>query len=48
VSWWVIEDVELRAALKRAHDGEDPSIVEAELYANSRAEKPEPEAPNGA
>lgn len=34
-TWWVIEDVELREALRRVHGGEDPSLVEAELYANT-------------
>ena len=38
MSWWVIEDVALREALQRAHNGEDPGLVEAELYANSAVE----------
>jgi hypothetical protein len=37
--WWVIEDVALRAALQRVGDGEDPGLVEAEMYANAERSK---------
>lgn len=35
MGWWTISGAALLDALKRAHDGEDPDIVYAELYANS-------------
>jgi hypothetical protein len=35
MSWWVIEDVALRAALNKAYNMEDIGTIEAELYANS-------------
>lgn len=34
-SWWVINGTELLAALKRAHEGDDPDVVYIELFANS-------------
>lgn len=43
MAWWVIEDTELRAALNRVSSGEDPGVVEAELYANSEVDQIEPE-----
>lgn len=36
--WWVIHEEELKAAISRAHDGEDPDLVMLELTANSRRE----------
>jgi hypothetical protein len=39
-AWWSIGGRELLAALQRANDGDDPALVYAELYANSRQEKP--------
>jgi hypothetical protein len=33
--WWTIHGESLMEALKRAHAGEDPDLVYAELYANS-------------
>lgn len=39
-AWWTIQGHALRAALRRAHEGEDPELVYAELYANSEVEKP--------
>lgn len=41
LGWWAIEGTALMRALQRAHDGEDPSIVYAELYANSTQEDTE-------
>jgi len=38
LGWWTISGVALLDALKRAHDGDDPDIVYAELYANSDVE----------
>lgn len=35
IRWWVISDHTLRDALQRAHNGEDPGVIEAEIYANS-------------
>ena len=35
LGWWHLEGAELLAALHRAHDGDDPGVVYAELYANS-------------
>lgn len=43
MAWWSIEDVEFRAALERVAAGEDPGVVEAELYANSEVTYVEPE-----
>lgn len=40
--WFVISDSQLRAALQRAHGGEDPDLVLTELYANSDIERHEP------
>lgn len=33
--WWVIAESELRQALQRVADGDDPAIVLLELVANS-------------
>ncbi len=38
LGWWSIAGTELLAALRRAHSGEDPDFVYAELYANSRTD----------
>lgn len=35
LGWWAISGDALLEALRRAHDGEDPDVVYAELYANS-------------
>lgn len=35
LGWWTIAGSELLAALRRAHDGEHPDVVYAELYVNS-------------
>ena len=43
MAWWVIEDTALRAALERVRGGEDPGLIEAELYANSDTDQIEPE-----
>lgn len=43
MAWWSIEDVAFRAALERVAAGEDPGLVEAELYANSDVVHIEPE-----
>ena len=39
LGWWAISGDALLSALKRAHDGEDPDLVYAELYANSDVER---------
>lgn len=39
LGWWAIAGTELLAALHRAHNGDDPDIVYAELYANSAPEE---------
>lgn len=36
LGWWAISGDALLAALHRAHDGESPDLIYAELYANSR------------
>ena len=38
MGWWAISGVALLAALRRAHDGENPDVLYAELYANSDSE----------
>lgn len=40
LGWWTISGEELQAALRRAHEGEHPDLVYAELYANSDIERP--------
>lgn len=39
-AWWCIYGEELMKLLRRAHDGEDPDMLYAEAYANSKVEKP--------
>lgn len=39
LGWWTISGAALMAALHRAHNGEDPDLVYAELYANSEVER---------
>lgn len=39
--WWSISGEDLMAMLRQVADGEDPDIVYAEAYANSRVEPPE-------
>jgi hypothetical protein len=36
--WWTINGESLMRALTQAHHGEDPTMVYAELYANSQVE----------
>lgn len=33
--WWVISDLAMKAALQRCADGDDPSVVMLEQFANS-------------
>lgn len=40
LGWWTIAGSELLAALRRAHAGEPPDLVYAELYANSEVDRP--------
>ena len=47
MAWWVLEDVALREALRRAQAGEDIGVIEAELYANSAAEQVPPDDGEG-
>ncbi len=35
LGWWTISGQALLDALRRAHDGDSPDLVLAELYANS-------------
>lgn len=35
MTWWVIHEEELFAAIQRAHDGEKPDLVMVELLANT-------------
>lgn len=39
--WWVVSDDGLHDALHRVAAGEDPDMVEAELYANADHERVE-------
>lgn len=38
MGWWAISGEDFLAALKRAHAGENPELIYAELYANSEIE----------
>ncbi len=40
LGWWTISGAALLEALRRAHAGEDPDLVYAELYANSETDRP--------
>lgn len=40
LGWWTISGDDLLEALRRAHVGEDPDLVYAEMYANSEVETP--------
>jgi hypothetical protein len=40
LGWWTIAGTDLLAALQRAHQGEHPDLIYAELYANSHHEHP--------
>ena len=33
--WWLIREDEILTALHRVHDGEDPDLLFAEMYANA-------------
>jgi hypothetical protein len=37
--WWTINGDDLVAALRRAHDGDDPGVVYLELLVNSESEE---------
>lgn len=39
LGWWAISGDALFAALHRAHDGENPDLLYAELYANTTTEE---------
>lgn len=39
LGWWAISGDAILNALRRAHDGEDPDILYAELYANTEADR---------
>jgi len=41
LGWWVIHGDDLIEMLQRAHAGEDPGIIYAEVYANSKLEEPD-------
>jgi hypothetical protein len=41
LGWWTISGEELLAALQRVAAGENPDLVYAELYANSKVEREE-------
>jgi hypothetical protein len=40
LGWWAISGGAFMSALRRAHGGEDPSVIYAEHYANSEIERP--------
>lgn len=40
MGWWAIAGEELLLLLRRCADGEDPDLVYAEAYANSKIERP--------
>lgn len=46
--WWVLSGEDLLYALRRTHDGEDPALVYAEMYANSEHEHVDRGDSNGA
>lgn len=39
LGWWTISGVAMLDALRRVQGGDDPDLVYAELYANSRIER---------
>lgn len=41
--WWSMPEAELLKLLRRAHAGEDPEALYAEIYANAGRETVEPE-----
>ena len=41
LGWWTISGEDLLAALHQAHDGENPDLLYAEIYANSDVTKPD-------
>lgn len=41
LGWHVIAGDHLLEALKRAHNGEDPDLLYAEMWANAEHEEPE-------
>lgn len=43
LGWWTIHGGDILAALRRAHNGEDPDLIYAEMYANSDHEQVEGE-----
>jgi hypothetical protein len=43
LGWWAISGDTIIEALRRAHDGENPDLIHAELYANSDSERVEPD-----
>jgi hypothetical protein len=40
LGWWCICGSELLSMLRRCSNGEDPDLVYAEAYANSKVERP--------
>lgn len=38
LGWWATSGAALLDGLRRAHDGENPDLLYAELYANSEVE----------
>jgi hypothetical protein len=45
--WWTIAESQIRAMLKRVHDGEHPDDVYAEFYANAEHRYPPGRSPVG-
>ena len=41
MGWWVINGAMLLDALRQCYRGENPDMVYAELYANSKVEQPD-------
>lgn len=44
LGWWTLPGEDLMEAMRRAHAGESPELIYAEMYANSRVEQPEGDA----
>lgn len=40
LGWWTLSGEEFMKAMRRAHDGEDPEMIYAEYYANSKVDNP--------
>ena len=41
MGWWVVNGAVLLDALRQCYRGENPDMIYAELYANSKVERPD-------